>query len=199
MPHRRKTDEPGPFAQLLFDWMWSQRPPLSIGQLATRLGLSKQTVYNWTGRDELPSSTAIPLISERLGIPVDALLNAARQTEDARYRARGQLIPTAPAPKQVRPQPATPPDPWQDMIDRVEQDPRFDAATRAAMIQHIREVRAGYDPMARHIAAEFAEPAAEEPAPESRPRRRSSQPPSRSTSTAPNRQRSGGTLRQSPR
>jgi transcriptional regulator with XRE-family HTH domain len=71
------TTGPTPFAQLLYDYMWAQRPPLTAAKLAERTGLSKQTVSNWlNGRTE-PQIGTLTLLAQRTGIPLQDLAEAA--------------------------------------------------------------------------------------------------------------------------
>ena len=48
------------WAHLLTEYAWSQRPPLTIGQLAIRAGVRKQTVYNWINGDRRPPKRCRP-------------------------------------------------------------------------------------------------------------------------------------------
>jgi hypothetical protein len=191
-----------PLGQLILDYCWSQRPPLTVGQLAVRLGYNKQTVYNWTGRGEIPTLTNMARVSERTGIPLDALVRAAQETEAQRWAERGKLLPSAPAERATGETHTMSADQIvEEAVQRIMADERFDLATREAMAKHVREVHAGYDPMARHIAAEHAveaEPAsADQPSPGSDQTGRANRKPTTHTRAGPRRRHPP--VRKSPR
>lgn len=65
------------FAKLLQDYMWSRRPPLNPHKLAVKLGIGRQTVYNWLNAGTIPQPSMLPLIAEKTGIPLTKLFEAA--------------------------------------------------------------------------------------------------------------------------
>jgi hypothetical protein len=178
-----RYEDSSPFGRLMFDWMWAQRPPASPIDVARHLGMPKQTIYNWLSMGDVPTISNMAIISQRLNIPMDALVQAAHDTELARSDTRRprqhqyprtKTISPVPAQRETKPLPLPPIDPWQFLMDSIVHDDRLDEATKIVMLKRIREVQTGYDPMARHIAAEHAEPEQEEtseqPAPD-KPRR----------------------------
>lgn len=157
---RRET----PFQLVLRDFMWNQRspsqPPLTVGQLAIRLGVSRVNVSNWiTGRVQ-PDTNRIFTVLAQLGIPLQRFADA--------YRELGLTVPPlleedltdqGPTPRAYTTPAAPLQDEWQEMIDRTAAAMReqgLDAATIAAVIEHVRDRQANRRPYQRHIAAEHS-------------------------------------------
>ena len=67
---------PTRFAQLLQEYMWSQRPPLNGHKLARQLGIGTTTVYGWLNGVK-PDMSLLPTVADGTGIPVNTLLVAA--------------------------------------------------------------------------------------------------------------------------
>ena len=65
-PPRERTR----FAERLQEWMWAQRPPLTTGQLAYKLGASQQTVWSWLDRGSIPHPQMLQRIADVTGIPL---------------------------------------------------------------------------------------------------------------------------------
>jgi transcriptional regulator with XRE-family HTH domain len=83
MGDRRGDWKPAtPLAELLYEYMWGQRPPLSAADLARKVGVSKQTIGNWLEGRTKPQPAALALVAQRTGIPLEDL-----------YRAAGTLPP----------------------------------------------------------------------------------------------------------
>src|SRR5260221_999431 len=75
MARQRKHDYAGPtpIGHLLQEWMWSQRPPLTNGQMAYKLGVSVQAVWNWLNRPYDPEPGMLARIAHYTGIPLAEL------------------------------------------------------------------------------------------------------------------------------
>jgi hypothetical protein len=77
-----------PLARLLAEYAWSQRPPMSIGQMAIKAGLSRATMYSWVGHGVTPMASTLYDVGLRLGIPLADL-----------YAAAGIPMPEVPSPR----------------------------------------------------------------------------------------------------
>jgi transcriptional regulator with XRE-family HTH domain len=159
-------------ADLLTEYCWSQRPPLTFADLAAFLGRPKTTIYSWINHYQIPSASALADIARRTGIPVESLFAAASAPGESPGESPGEdPAPAAPAP---RGEPASEPasDPWEEYVARIEADDRFSVDAREAVIRRIRDVQAGYEPSRRHIVAEHtveSTPPMPRPAAPSRP------------------------------
>ena len=156
-----KPENPTPWARVLLDFMWNQRPPdeppLTNAQLAVRLHLSRVTVNHWIYNRVIPNlETAIDVL-HTLNIPVERLIRAYDQEGIpapplAEHQADGH-----PADEQRR---ST--DQWDAMIQQTTstlQDAGMDEHTIGAVIDRIRATQIGSrppQPLAAHIAAEHA-------------------------------------------
>lgn len=113
------------FADLLHEFMWSQRPPWNAVQLAAHLGVGRQTVYNWLNRGTKPQLQFLPLIAEKTSIPLRDL-----------YEAAGYPPPsTSPIDAGV----------WAYIAEGVVDAPDLDEATKERVVRHIAEMRARYE------------------------------------------------------
>lgn len=72
-----EDDELTPFAELIQDYMWRQRPPLSASKFAHRLGVAKGTVWNWLHARRLPPPSVLAMIHQKTGIALRDLYEAA--------------------------------------------------------------------------------------------------------------------------
>ena len=72
MPRPRTTPprDQTPFARRLQDWMWSQRPPYTNGQLAYRIGTTGAVVWDWLNRGSIPPPARLVHLAELTGIPL---------------------------------------------------------------------------------------------------------------------------------
>lgn len=77
MAHWRALDEYTPFARILVEYMWAQRPPLLPAQFASQMGVRKQALSNWLMSDATPPPPVIVRLARAMGLPVDKLLIAA--------------------------------------------------------------------------------------------------------------------------
>jgi transcriptional regulator with XRE-family HTH domain len=121
-----------PFAALLQDYMWSCRPPLNAHKLAHRLGVGRQTVYNWLNAGTIPQATMLPNVARLTSIPLSKL-----------YEACGYPVPDAPPSK-----PDTSPlfeivDPrlFDALISAIEADPAYSSDDRARLIHDARAMK----------------------------------------------------------
>lgn len=121
----RMPEKTSPFADLIWNWMWSQRPPLNPHRFAALIGVGRQTVYNWLNRGTTPQLQFLPLIHEKTGIPLRTLYEAAGYP----LAADGKLTPSV----------------WAFIVAGVERAPDLDATTKARVVQHIGELREQYE------------------------------------------------------
>lgn len=63
-------------AQILNEYMWSQRPPLNPSKLSEQLGVGRSTVANWLTYGARPSPEMLALIAQKTKIHLSKLLRA---------------------------------------------------------------------------------------------------------------------------
>ena len=73
----RSLDDYSPFARLLVEYMWEQRPPLLPNQFAQRMGVRKQQISLWLNSDATPSASVLVRLARGMGHPVSELFIAA--------------------------------------------------------------------------------------------------------------------------
>jgi transcriptional regulator with XRE-family HTH domain len=73
----RPLDDYSPFARLLVEYMWGQRPPLLPNQFAQRMGVRKQQISLWLNSDATPSASVLVRLARGMGHPVSELFIAA--------------------------------------------------------------------------------------------------------------------------
>lgn len=73
----RSLGDYSPFARLLVEYMWEQRPPLLPNQFAQRVGVRKQQVSSWLNSDATPSPQVLVRLARGMARPVSELLMAA--------------------------------------------------------------------------------------------------------------------------
>lgn len=80
----RPLHDYSPFARLLVEYMWEQRPPLLPNQFAQRMGVRKQQMSIWLNSDATPSAPVLVRLARGMGHPVSELFIAAgyASTED---------------------------------------------------------------------------------------------------------------------
>lgn len=144
MPRRFRGAPPTRFAELLMNYMWSQRPPLDQRQLAERIGVSPNAVHGWLSRGILPRNLTemAPKISMATGIPQSAL-----------YEAIGMRLPGEPS------VPALPPrivevDRFGELINDMRHQPRLTPAQKWFAIEAAYERHYGLDRPREWIEAE---------------------------------------------
>ena len=106
-PQWRPVEELTPFARLVREgYMWAQTPNLSVSDLATRTGISKQTIWSWLNHGAIPRRASIVQLAETTGLDLDELLasvglpttedvRAARVEEIDRLRASVAMVERA--------------------------------------------------------------------------------------------------------
>jgi transcriptional regulator with XRE-family HTH domain len=70
-------EEYTPFARLLVEYMWEQRPPLLPNQFAERMGVRKQALSTWLNSDAVPAPQSVVRLARGMGRPVRELMTAA--------------------------------------------------------------------------------------------------------------------------
>jgi transcriptional regulator with XRE-family HTH domain len=73
----RPLDDYSPFARLLVEYMWEQRPPLLPNQFAQRMGVRKQQISLWLNSDAAPSASVLVRLARGMGHTVSELFIAA--------------------------------------------------------------------------------------------------------------------------
>lgn len=73
----RPLGDYSPFARLLVEYMWEQRPPLLPNQFAQRMGVRKQQISFWLNSDATPSASVLVRLARGMGRPVSELFIAA--------------------------------------------------------------------------------------------------------------------------
>jgi transcriptional regulator with XRE-family HTH domain len=73
----RSLDDYSPFARLLVEYMWEQRPPLLPNQFAQRMGIRKQQISVWLNSDATPPAPVLVHLARGMGHPVSELFIAA--------------------------------------------------------------------------------------------------------------------------
>ncbi|HEY1387456.1 MAG TPA: helix-turn-helix transcriptional regulator [Ktedonobacterales bacterium] len=79
----RPLDDYSPFARLLVEYMWEQRPPLLPNQFAQRMGVRKQQISIWLNSDATPSAPVLVRLARGMGHPVSELFIAAGYASSA--------------------------------------------------------------------------------------------------------------------
>lgn len=74
----KSLDAYSPFARLLVSWGWKQEPPLRTpSEFARRLGIHRQTMWQWLARGVRPQAEMLPQVASKTGIPLADLYAAA--------------------------------------------------------------------------------------------------------------------------
>lgn len=73
----RALSDYSPFARLLVEYMWEQRPPLLPNQFAQRMGVRKQQVSSWLNSDASPAPSVLVRLARGMARPVSELFIAA--------------------------------------------------------------------------------------------------------------------------
>jgi transcriptional regulator with XRE-family HTH domain len=79
----KPLEDYSPFARLLVEYMWEQRPPLLPNQFAQRMGIRKQQVSSWLNSDATPSPLTLMRLARGMGRPVSELFIAANAATPA--------------------------------------------------------------------------------------------------------------------
>lgn len=120
------------FASLLQDYMWSRRPPLNPHKLAHRLGIGRQTVYNWLNAGTIPQATMLPNVARTTNIPLSTL-----------YEACGYPVPDAPPSRSSASLLFEIVDPrlFDTLISAIEADPAYSSDDRKRLIHDTRSMK----------------------------------------------------------
>jgi transcriptional regulator with XRE-family HTH domain len=62
-----------PFARRVLIYLRSQDPPMSISQLASRVGVTRQAFYNWMWNISTPNPENLEVLAEKTGIALQDL------------------------------------------------------------------------------------------------------------------------------
>lgn len=73
----RPLEDYSPFARLLVEYMWEQRPPLLPNQFAQRMGVRKQQVSSWLNSEATPAPGTMMRLARGMGLPVSQLFIVA--------------------------------------------------------------------------------------------------------------------------
>lgn len=71
------TTAPNRLAALLQNYMWGQRPPLTVARFARQIGIAHGTVYNWMNGTSRPEMGTLAIVAEKTGLALNDLLEAA--------------------------------------------------------------------------------------------------------------------------
>jgi hypothetical protein len=83
MTQWRDLDTYSPFARVVVEFMWGQRPPLQPAQFAARVGVRRQRVATWLSTDAVPPPPVVMQVARGMGMPVrDLLIAAGHATAD---------------------------------------------------------------------------------------------------------------------
>lgn len=83
MTQWRELDAYSPFARVVVEYMWAQRPPLQPAQFAARVGVRRQRVATWLSTDAVPSPPVVMQVARGMGMSVrDLLIAAGHATAD---------------------------------------------------------------------------------------------------------------------
>ena len=104
-PRGRLPKDQSALGQRLQEWMWSQRPPFTNGQVAYHVGVSSQVVWDWLNRGSIPTPPRLLALENLTGISLSEW-----------YELAGYPVPSPPAPRQTRPIP--PPETREEWIQR---------------------------------------------------------------------------------
>jgi transcriptional regulator with XRE-family HTH domain len=66
-----------PFAMILVEYMWAERPPLLPSQFAARVGVPKQVISKWLNAQAVPDITQMARIAARVPISLQQMCLAA--------------------------------------------------------------------------------------------------------------------------
>lgn len=122
MPKRVRTKPQfaNPFAELLQNYMWDQRPPLQKTEFAQQLGIGRSTLVNWLNGAK-PEMALLFVVQERTGIPLRRLMEAAG-------------YPTVPDPDAA----------FEYILDDLRRDAQLAEDERDFLIRRISELRERY-------------------------------------------------------
>lgn len=71
------ADAPTRLAAILQEYMWGQRPPLTVARFARQIGIAHGTVYNWMSGASRPEMGTLAIVADKTGLALNDLLEAA--------------------------------------------------------------------------------------------------------------------------
>lgn len=73
-PKQKPLEEQSRFVQLLYEYMWRQRPPLkSSADLADHVQMNRQTIYQWLHKDVVPQPGTLMLFVQHTNMSTDEI------------------------------------------------------------------------------------------------------------------------------
>lgn len=122
-----------PFAQTIRDWMWSQRPPMTVAGFAAHIGVPKTTVWGWFRGGRLPIPTTLDRVAARTSLPIGEL-----------YDLCGYSLRLVHGDRRAS-------DPYAGMIAAIQRDKRMSPETKQDLIDRIQAVAIGEEPSPSHV------------------------------------------------
>ena len=126
-PRWKQLNEYSPFARILVEYMWEQRPPLLPAGFAERMGISKQIVSKWLNTPGAPEADLVIQVARRMPLPVQTLFDAA-----------GFTPPEYPL--------YSIPEAWEFVLNRVQESAQLSAGEREHIAQALGVIRADDEP-----------------------------------------------------
>lgn len=80
MAHWKELGEYTPFARLIVEYMWEQRPPLLPSQFAAQMDIPKQVISKWLNAQAEPDPRHLLQLAARMPMSVQRLFLAAGYT-----------------------------------------------------------------------------------------------------------------------
>ena len=121
-PRWKQLNDYSPFARILVEYMWEQRPPLLPAGFAERMGVSKQIVSKWLNAPGAPEADLVIQVARRMPMPVQILFDAA-----------GFTPPEYPL--------YSIPEAWEFILNRVQESTQLSAEEREHIVQALGVVR----------------------------------------------------------
>jgi transcriptional regulator with XRE-family HTH domain len=117
-----QTDEElTPFARMLQEWGWAQRPPITArSDLANEFGVRKGTLNGWFIHGYRPRAAQLYAIARRMGKPAEEIFSAAGY----------DVVPDEPLT-----------DPWDFVMRAVEADDSIESRRRSRLLEDLEEAR----------------------------------------------------------
>lgn len=116
----KPREELSEFARLIQDYLWSQRPPMTVADLANRMGISSQAIWYWIHQGVTPKTERLNALAHVTGIPIETV-----------YAAAGATLPSAEA--------------WRAIVRSVEKQDDLPGEVREDLVRSIAEVRERYE------------------------------------------------------
>ncbi|MEO7000541.1 MAG: hypothetical protein ABI068_01895 [Ktedonobacterales bacterium] len=126
-PRWKQLNDYSPFARILVEYMWEQRPPLLPAGFAERMGISKQTVSKWLNTPGAPEADLVIQVARRMPMSVHTLFDAA-----------GFTPPEYPL--------YSIPEAWEFILNRVQESAQLSAEEREHILQALGVIREHDEP-----------------------------------------------------